>query len=118
MAAFITPALSELGITIVTWASTLPLQKTWHRQALIWLPAGILIGLLTAAFIAYFAPLTVAPSPVAGRYPASGHQSPLSTNYLAQNGKVVGAEALARWRRLTGAICHLKFSSRWRMKPG
>jgi sensor c-di-GMP phosphodiesterase-like protein len=27
------------------------LQKTWHRQALIWLPAGILIGLLTAAFI-------------------------------------------------------------------
>lgn len=41
----------EMGITIVSWAPTAPLERSWYRQAFIWLPAGIVTGLLAAAFI-------------------------------------------------------------------
>lgn len=92
----------ELGITIVTWASTLPLQNL--------APAGTDLAPGRHSYrlahrrlcFAYFAPLTVAPSPITGRYPASGHQSPLPTNYLAQNGESGwsrGAGSLAAGRR-------------------
>lgn len=40
-----------MGITIVSWAPTAPLERSWYRQAFIWLPAGIVTGLLAAAFI-------------------------------------------------------------------
>ncbi len=32
-------------------APTAPLERSWYRQAFIWLPAGIVTGLLAAAFI-------------------------------------------------------------------
>lgn len=78
----------ELGITIVTWASTLPLQKNLA-------PTGADLASGRHSYriahrrlcFAHFAPLTVAPSPVTGRYPASGYQGLLPTDYLAQNGK-------------------------------
>ncbi len=45
------PPFPEMGITIVSWAPTAPLERSWYRQAFIWLPAGIVTGLLAAAFI-------------------------------------------------------------------
>ena len=94
----------ELGITIVTWASTLPLQKTWHRQALIWLPAGILIGLLTAAFVLRI--LRRLQSPHHQLQDAIQHRD-IKVHYQPiislKTGKVVGAEALARWQQADGS---------------
>lgn len=92
----------ELGITIVTWASTPPLQNLAPPGADL-APGRHSYRLAHRRLcFAYFAPLTVAPSSVAGRYPASGHQSPLSTNYLAQNGESgwgrgAGSLAAGRW---------------------
>lgn len=95
----------ELGITIVSWASTLPLQKIWHRQALIWLPAGITIGLLTAAFIlSIFRRLQ---SPRHQLQEAIRHRD-IKVYYQPiislRTGKVVGAEALARWPQADGSF--------------
>lgn len=93
-----------MGITIVTWASTLPLQKTWHRQALIWLPAGILIGLLTAAFVLRI--LRRLQSPHHQLQDAIQHRD-IKVHYQPiislKTGKVVGAEALARWQQADGS---------------
>ncbi len=43
--------LPEMNISIITWASTKMLQKGWHRQVFIWLPLGLVIGLLAAMFV-------------------------------------------------------------------
>lgn len=40
-----------MNISIITWASTKMLQKGWHRQVFIWLPLGLVIGLLAAMFV-------------------------------------------------------------------
>lgn len=94
----------ELGITIVSWASTLPLQKSWHRQALIWLPAGIIIGLLTAFFILRILRRLQSPhhqlQDAIQNRAIKVHYQPIIS---LKTGKVVGAEALARWRQADGS---------------
>lgn len=95
----------ELNITIVSWASTLPLQKIWYRQALIWLPAGIIFGLLTAVFILRI--LRRLQSPHHQLQEAIRHRD-IKVYYQPiislQTGKVVGAEALARWPQADGSF--------------
>jgi len=105
----------ELGITIVTWASTLPLQKTWHRQALIWLPAGIIIGLLTAAFILRI--LRRLQSPHHQLQDAIQHRSITNPLSRSQREKWSGQKHWPVGSRPMGAICRLKFLSRWRRRP-
>ena len=94
----------ELGITIVSWASTLPLQKSWHRQALIWLPAGIIIGLLTAVFILRILRRLQSPhhqlQDAIQRRDIKVYYQPIIS---LQTGKIVGAEALARWPQPDGS---------------
>lgn len=95
----------ELGITVVSWASTLPLQKIWHRQALIWLPAGILIGLLTAAFVLRILRRLQSPhhqlQEAIQRREIKVYYQPIIS---LRTGKVVGAEALARWPQSDGSF--------------
>ncbi|SUX75152.1 signal transduction protein [Citrobacter freundii] len=110
----------ELGITVVTWASTVPLQKSWHRQALIWLPAGILLGLLTAAlYSAHFAPFY---SPLITSYRTLSSigisRSTISRLFHSKRGKWSGQKRWLAGHRPTEAICRLKFSSHWRKRLG
>lgn len=93
----------EMGIAIVSWASTHPLDKIWYRQALIWIPAGIAIGLLAAAFI--FRILRRLQSPRHQLQDAI-HNREIKVHYQPiislSTGKIVGAEALARWPQPDG----------------
>ncbi|POT58372.1 hypothetical protein C3432_10800 [Citrobacter amalonaticus] len=94
----------EMNITIVSWASTLPLHKSWQRQVLIWLPAGLMFGLLVAAFILRI--LRRLQSPHHRLQDAIQHRD-IKVHYQPivslSTGKVVGAEALARWPQSDGS---------------
>lgn len=94
----------EMGITIVSWSSTLPLQKIWYRQALIWVPAGILIGLLAAAFILRILRRLQSPhhrlQDAINNRDIKVHYQPIIS---LSTGKIVGAEALARWPQADGS---------------
>ena len=94
----------EMGITIVSWASTLPLQKIWYQQALIWVPAGILIGLLAAAFILRILRRLQSPhhrlQDAINNRDIKVHYQPIIS---LSTGKIVGGEALARWPQTDGS---------------
>lgn len=93
----------EMGITIVSWASTLPLEKIWYRQALIWVPIGIVIGLLAATFILRILRRLQSPhhrlQDAINNRDIKVHYQPIVS---LSSGKVVGAEALARWPQNDG----------------
>lgn len=94
----------EMGISIVSWSSTLPLEKIWYRQALIWIPLGIVIGLLAAAFILRILRRLQSPhhrlqDAINNRDIKVHYQPIISLN----TGKIVGAEALARWPQTDGS---------------
>ncbi len=40
----------EMGIAIITWASLAPLETSWLRLLIIWLPVGVLLSLAIALF--------------------------------------------------------------------
>jgi Predicted signal transduction protein containing sensor and EAL domains len=96
----------EMGISIVSWASRHPLDNIWYRQALIWIPAGIAPGLLAAVLI--FRILRRLQSPH-HRLRDAIHNRNIKVHYQPvvslASGKVVGAEALARWPQPDG--CYL-----------
>ena len=74
--------LPELGLAIATWSSTVPLQKKLHQQLMLWLPIGLMLDALNShAIQVYYQPII-----------------------SLQSGKIVGAEALARWRQPDGSF--------------
>lgn len=87
----------EMNISIITWASTKMLQKGWHRQVFIWLPLGLVIGLLAAMFVLRILRRIQSPhhrlQDAIENRAICVHYQPIVS--LA-NGKIVGAEALAR----------------------
>ncbi|EFQ0565592.1 cyclic-guanylate-specific phosphodiesterase PdeB, partial [Shigella flexneri] len=94
----------EMNISIITWASTKMLQKGWHRQVFIWLPLGLVIGLLAAMFVLRILRRIQSPhhrlQDAIENRDICVHYQPIVS--LA-NGKIVGAEALARWPQTDGS---------------
>lgn len=95
----------DLGISLVIWASTKPLTASWHRQMLIWLPVGILISLVGAWLIIRVLRRLQSPyynllDAINGRVIEVYYQPIVSLS----TGKIVGAEALARWRQSDGTF--------------
>lgn len=95
----------QLGVAIVTVASLTPLEKTWHRQLLIWLPFGLLISILLAIFLLRYLRRLQSPRQ---RLLDAINARDIVVNYqpivALSNGKMVGAEALARWPQLDGSV--------------
>lgn len=93
-----------MNISIITWASTKMLQKGWHRQVFIWLPLGLVIGLLAAMFVLRILRRIQSPhhrlQDAIENRDICVHYQPIVS--LA-NGKIVGAEALARWPQTDGS---------------
>ncbi|QMI04360.1 EAL domain-containing protein [Citrobacter sp. RHB25-C09] len=94
----------DMGISIVSWSSTLPLEKIWYRQAFIWVPFGIIIGLLAAAFILRILRRLQSPhhrlQDAINNREIKVHYQPIIS---LTTGKIVGAEALARWPQTDGS---------------
>ncbi|EOF4702245.1 MAG: EAL domain-containing protein [Klebsiella huaxiensis] len=97
--------IPELGLAIATWSSTLPLQKKLHQQLILWLPIGLFTSLLTSFLLLRL--LRRLRSPRYGMLDAL-HSNAIQVYYQPiislQSGKVVGAEALARWQQPDGSF--------------
>lgn len=96
-------AFPAMNISIVTWASTQILQKDWYREILVWLPIGLLVGLLAALFVLRILRRLQSPhyrllDAIENR-DIHVHYQPIVS---LTTGKIVGAEALARWPQTDG----------------
>ncbi|MDG9772300.1 EAL domain-containing protein [Klebsiella michiganensis] len=97
--------LPELGLAIATWSSTVPLQKKLHQQLMLWLPIGLFTSLLASFLLLRLLRRL--------RSPRNGMLDALNSHAIQvyyqpiislQSGKIVGAEALARWRQPDGSF--------------
>lgn len=95
----------EIGISQVVWASTAPLAAKWHQQLLLWLPLGVLMSLIGTWLILRM--VRNLQSPYHQMLDAINARS-LDVHYQPivslRSGKIVGAEALARWRQPDGTF--------------
>ena len=95
--------IPELGIAIITAASLAPLEKNLHRQLLIWLPIGVLMSMLIAFLLLRVLRRLQSPH---YRMRDAINAREIEVFYqpivALESGKVVGAEALARWRQADG----------------
>ncbi|MFW0766052.1 EAL domain-containing protein [Trabulsiella odontotermitis] len=94
----------ELGLAILTWSSVTPLKMQWHRQLLVWMPIGVLVSLLTCFFIVRLLRRLQSPH---HRMLDAINANEISVHYQPivslSSGKIVGAEALARWQQPDGS---------------
>ncbi|WP_421550702.1 EAL domain-containing protein [Kluyvera intermedia] len=94
----------DLQLTILTWSSTLPLSERLHHQLLIWMPAGMLFSLLASWLIIRVLRRLQSPHQ---RMLDALNNAEITVNYQPivslQDGKVVGCEALARWKQPDGS---------------
>lgn len=94
----------DLGVSLLVWASTRPLDVSWHRQLQIWLPVGILMSLLGAALILRMLRRLQSPyHRMLDAINAGDIQVFYQPIVDLENGKIVGAEALARWPQTDGS---------------
>lgn len=93
----------ELGLAVITAASLAPLQKNLHQQLLIWLPIGVVMSLLIAFLLLRVLRRLQSPH---YRMRDAINAREIEVYYqpivALGSGKVVGAEALARWRQADG----------------
>lgn len=96
---------SELGLAMIAWAPSAPLQAAWYKQMVIWLPIGILFSLSAGWFITRL--LRRLESPQA-RIQDAIRDREFSLEYQPivdlNTGEGVGAEALLRWRLPDGSF--------------
>ncbi|KFC08763.1 YlaB family protein [Trabulsiella guamensis ATCC 49490] len=94
----------DLGLAILTWSSIKPLEVQWHHQLLVWVPIGILVSLLTCFFIVRLLRRLQSPH---HRMLDAINANDISVHYQPivslSSGKIVGAEALARWQQPDGS---------------
>ena len=95
----------ELGLAIITAASLAPLEKNLHRQLLIWLPVGVLMSLLIAFLLLRVLRRLQSPhSRMRDAIKAGDIVVYYQPIIALGSGKVVGAEALARWPQADGRL--------------
>lgn len=104
-AMYVMKPIPELGFTVVAWAALKPLAETWHQQLLFWLPFGMLISLLAAFFVLRVLRRIQSPR---NRLLDAINSRDIVVHYqpivALCSGKIVGAEALARWPQPDGSI--------------
>ncbi|EJM0961558.1 EAL domain-containing protein [Klebsiella pneumoniae] len=97
--------IPELGSGIVTWSSTLPLQQRIRQQLFFWLPACIFTSLLATWLLLRL--LRHLRSPRNSMLDALNSEA-IQVHYQPiislQEGKIAGAEALARWQQPDGTF--------------
>ncbi|WP_342321838.1 EAL domain-containing protein [Kosakonia sp. BYX6] len=95
---------TDMGLAIVTWMPVEPLEKNWHHLLMIWLPIGLLMSVLIALVLLRV--LHRLQSPRAQLQDAI-HSREITVFYqpivALGNGRMVGAEALARWQQKDGS---------------
>lgn len=95
----------DMQVAIVTWSSTLPLTTRLHHQLLIWVPAGILLSILASWLIVQVLKRLQSPRQ---RMQDALNSAGISVYYQPivslASGKVVGCEALARWKQPDGSF--------------
>ena len=94
----------ELDLAVITWSPVQPKVANWHHQLLIWLPIGMLLSLLAAWFILRLLRRLQSPH---HRMLDALNESAITVHYQPivslKSGKIVGAEALARWQQSDGS---------------
>ncbi|XTZ40583.1 EAL domain-containing protein [Salmonella enterica] len=94
---------AEMDLAVVAWASVTPLAQNWHRLLLIWLPFSLLMSL-----VASFILLRLLRRLQSLRYllQEAIRNRKISVYYQPivelKSGRIVGGEALARWRQQDG----------------
>lgn len=95
----------DLQVAIMTWSSTMPLTERLRHQLLIWVPAGILLSMLASWLI--YQVLKRLQSPRQRMLDALNNAG-ITVYYQPivslTSGKVVGSEALARWKQPDGSF--------------
>lgn len=95
----------DLGLAVITTASLAPLEKNLHRQLLIWLPVGVVMSLLIASLLLRVLRRLQSPH---YRMRDAINARDIEVYYqpivALESGKVVGAEALARWPQADGRL--------------
>ncbi|MGP3590177.1 EAL domain-containing protein [Vagococcus sp. WN89Y] len=94
---------AQLGLTMVTWASLAPLEKDWYRLLAIWLPLGLLISVVFAFILLRLLRRLQSPryqlqDAIRNREISLAYQPIVALS----SGRMVGAEALARWQQPGG----------------
>ena len=96
--------IPDLNIAIVTWAARTPLTQGWHQQLYFWLPFGVLFSLVTAGFVLrILRRLQSHRHRLLDAINAREFQIHYQPIVALDSGKIVGAEALARWPQPDGS---------------
>jgi len=101
---YVAKSVPDLGFTVVAWAELAPLEESWHVQLLFWLPFGILMSLVAALFVLRIlrrlqSPRNRLQDAINSRDVVVHYQPILALG----SGRIVGAEALARWPQPDGS---------------
>ncbi|MFH7826660.1 EAL domain-containing protein [Kluyvera chengduensis] len=95
--------LPDVGAILLTWSSMKPLSINWHRQLMLWLPLGLLIsGLASYFMVRLLRRLQSSHYRVLAAIKAKEitvHYQPVVS---LEDGRLLGAEALARWQQADG----------------
>ncbi len=111
--------IPELGSGIVTWSSTLPLQQRIRQQLFFWLPAGIFTSLLaTWLLLRLLRHLRSPRNSMLDALNSEAIQVYYQPIISLQDGKIAGAEALARWQQPDGTFYRRIFLFLWPSRPG
>ena len=96
-------SLPPVGSTLLTWSATKPIDTNWFRQLLFWLPVGLVLSALASFVVLRIlrrlqsSHYRILDAIKAGEITA--HYQPIVS---LENGRIVGAEALARWQQPDG----------------
>jgi sensor c-di-GMP phosphodiesterase-like protein len=95
----------DLNLAIVSWSSVTPIDKFWFQQLMIWLPFSALLSLLSVLLLLRLLRRLKSPrfqlEDAMAAKEICVHYQPI---VCLKTGKIVGAEALSRWKLADGAF--------------